>query len=124
MVHWERDVQALLRPSERPLVTLEGSYLPHGSEGEPEASRSGETSPGSSSEESRVILAVVEHVNRATSGESGRLILDAFAPSFYAKRPLKCVPLHRGRGSIKSRTPAWSPSLPPAYICNSRRISP
>ena len=80
MVRWERDVQSLLRPSVRLLLTLEGSYLPHGSEGESSLAP-GDTNLGSSSEESRVILAVVEHVNRATSGESGRLILDAFALS-------------------------------------------
>ena len=122
MVHWERDVQSLLRPSERLLLTLEGSYLPHGSEGESEALAPGDANPGSLSEEPSVILAVVEHVNRATSGESGRLILDAFALSLEAKHPLKCVPLRRSRGSIKCRP--WLPSLPPAYICNSRRISP
>jgi hypothetical protein len=117
-------VQSLLRPSERLLLTLEGSYLPHGSEGESEALAPDDTSsgPSPSSEEPRVILAVVEHVNRATSGESGRLILDASALSFYANHPLKCVPLHRGRGSIKCRL--RSPSLPQTYICNSRRISP
>jgi hypothetical protein len=118
MAHWERDVQSLLRPSERLLLTLEGSYLPHGWETDSEASPPGMGSPP---EEARVILAIVEHVNRAM-GESGRLILDAFALSFYAKHPLKCVPLHRGRGSIKGCP--WLPSLPPTHIHNSCGIFP
>jgi hypothetical protein len=74
-------VQSLLRPSERLILVLEGSYLPHGEERDSDASppiSSGDINPESSSEETRVILAIVEHVNHAM-GESGRLILDASA---------------------------------------------
>jgi hypothetical protein len=74
-------VQSLLRPSERLLLTLEGSYLQHDLEGDSETSLPisfGDTSLGSSSEETRVILAIVGHVDDAM-GESGRLILDTSA---------------------------------------------
>jgi hypothetical protein len=80
MAHWERDVQSLLRPSERLLFTLEGSYLQHGLESDSETSTPispDKTSLGSS-EETPVILAIVGHVDHAM-GESGRLILDTSA---------------------------------------------
>ena len=122
MAHWERDVRSLLRPSEHLLLILEGSFLRHGLKGDSEASSptfSGDTSLGSSSEEARVILAIVTHADHAT-GESGRLILDAFAPPSCAKHILKRLPLHRGRLGIRALP--WLPSRSPTYIRNSRGI--
>lgn len=90
MSHWERAqaVRSLLRPSEHLLLLLEGSFPRHGSESDSEASPAtlvGDTSLGSS-EETHVILAVVVHVDHAI-GESGRLIINAFAPPPCAKPP-------------------------------------
>src|SRR5260370_30781764 len=122
MAHWERAVRSLLRPCEHLLLVLEGSPLPRGLKSDSEASLPnsfGDTSLGSSSQETRVILAVVAHVNHAV-GESGRLIPDISVLSFCAKHPSKCVPLHRGRGCIRGLP--WLPSRSPAYIPNSRGI--
>ncbi|KAF8491842.1 DNase I-like protein, partial [Russula emetica] len=77
MVHWERDVRSLLRPSEHLLLILEGAFLRHGLKGDSEASSPtfvGDASLGSSSEEPRVILAIVVHVDHAI-GESGSVFL-------------------------------------------------
>lgn len=93
MVHWERNVRSLLRPSEHLLLTLEGSYLRHhGRESDSDASLE-------SSEESHVILAIVVHVNQVTE-ESGRSIINTFALSSCADHPPKCVPLHRGQDTF------------------------
>jgi hypothetical protein len=122
MVHWERDVRSLLRPSEHLLLILEGAFLRHGLKGDSEASSPnfvGDASLGSSSEEPPVILAIVVHVDHAI-GESGRLIINAFAPPSCAKHLPKCVPLHRGRLSIRGLS--WLPSRSPTYIRNSRGI--
>ena len=122
MVHWERDVRSLLRPSEHLLLILKGSFLRHGLKGDSEESPptfADDTSLGSSSEEARVILAIVVHVDHAT-GESGRLIINAFAPPSCVKHLPKRVPLHKGRLSIRGLP--WLPSRSPTYICNSRGI--
>lgn len=77
MVHWKRNVRSLLRPSEDLLLIFEGSFLRHGLKSDSEASSptfDGNTSLESSNEETRVILAVVVHVDHAT-GESGSVFL-------------------------------------------------
>jgi hypothetical protein len=122
MVHWKRNVRSLLRPSEHLLLILEGSFLRHGLKSDSEASSPtfvGDTSLGSSEEEARVILAIVVHVDHAM-GESGRFIINAFAPPSCAKHLPKRVPLHRGRLSIRDLP--WLPSRSPTYIRNSRGI--
>jgi len=122
MAHWGRDVRSLLRPSEHLLLTLEGSFLRRGLKSDSEESPPtfvGDTSLGSSSEEARVILAIVVHVHHAM-GEPGRLIMNTFTPPSCAKHLLKCVPLHRNRLSIGGLP--WLPSRSPTYIRNSRGI--
>lgn len=122
MVHWKRVVRSLLRPSEHVLLILEGSFLRQGLKGDSEASSPtfvGDTSLGSSSEETRVILAIVVHVDHAI-GESGRLIINASVPLSFAEHLPKCVPLHRGR--LRIRGLPWLPSRSPTYIRNSRAI--
>jgi len=80
MAQWdwepEHDVRSLLRPSERLLLVLEGSHLRPGEESERDSEASppisfDDTNLESASEESRVILAVVGHVNHAME-EYGR----------------------------------------------------
>jgi hypothetical protein len=122
MVHWKRDVRSLLRPSEHLLLILKGSFLQHGLKGDSEASSPtfvGEARLGSSSEETRVILAIVVHVDQAV-GESGRLIINPLAPPSCAKHLTKCVSLHSGRLGIRGFP--LLPSRSPAYIRNSRGI--
>ena len=84
MMHGERDVRSLLRPSEHLLLTLKGSTLRRGSEGNTESETTqtpvGDSISRSSSEDTHVILAVVGHVDRAT-GESGRLIFHIIYPT-------------------------------------------
>lgn len=99
MAHWGRDVRSLLRPSEHLLLVLEGSSLPHASgRAESEDSKapppiSSEEANMGSSEEPRVILAVVGHMNQAKE-ESGRSMLNNFTSSFRAKDSPKRVSLH------------------------------
>jgi hypothetical protein len=117
----ERDVRSLLRPSEQLVFILKRSYLRRGGEGDsdlkaPPSISSDDTSLVPPSEETRVILAIVGHMNNAME-ERGRSILNTFTLSFSAEHSLKCVSLHRGRGAIKCL-----PSRAPAYICNSQRI--
>lgn len=122
MVHRERDVRSLLRPSEHLLLILEGFFLRHGLKSDSEASSPtlvGDTSLESSSEETRVILAIIVHVDHAV-GESGRLIINTFAPPSCAEHLPKCVPLYRGRLDIRGLP--WLPSCSPTYIRNSRGI--
>jgi hypothetical protein len=79
MGHWKHNVRSLLRPSEHLLLILKGSFPRHGLERDSEVSPPtfvSDTSPGSFSEDTRVILAIVVHVDHAI-GESGRLIISA-----------------------------------------------
>jgi hypothetical protein len=119
----ERDVRSLLRPSEQLRLILEGSYLRPGGERDPDLKApslisSDDTNPVPPSEESCVVLAIVGHLGHATE-EYGRSILNTFAMSlFFAEHSLKCVSLHRERGSIKGRP--WLPARAPTYICDSQ----
>ncbi len=93
-------MRSLLRPSERLLLVLEGSHLRPGGESERDSKASppisfDDTSLESASEESRVILAVVGHVNHAME-EYGRSLLNIFLLSSSAKHSPKRVSLHRG----------------------------
>lgn len=122
MGHWKRNVRSLLRPSEHLILLLKGFFLRNGSKSDSEASPAtavGDTSLGSISEDIRVILAVVGHVDRAV-GESGRLMINAFTSPCCAEHLLKCVPLHRGRLTVRGLR--WLPSRSPTYIRNSRGI--
>ncbi|KAI0292853.1 hypothetical protein BC826DRAFT_1105265 [Russula brevipes] len=78
MVHWEHDVRSLLRPSEYLLLVLEGSHLRHHDlerdSKAPSPTSFNDADMESSYEESRVILAIVGHMSRAT-GESGSVFL-------------------------------------------------
>jgi hypothetical protein len=87
MAHWERDVRSLLRPSEHLLLVLEGSSPPHGwAESEnskaPPPISSDKASLGSSSDGSRVVLAVVGHIMNQAMEESGRSMLNNLPLSF------------------------------------------
>jgi len=71
------------------VLILEGSHLRRGGERDPKAPPPisfDHTTLGSSSEESRVILAIVGHVNHARE-TNGRSILNTFALSLSANPP-------------------------------------
>ena len=94
----KHDVRSLLRPSEQLLLILEGLYVRPGGERDsdlkaPLPISSDDTSLVLPSEEPRVVLAIIEHVDHAME-EYGRSILNTFTLSFSAKRSLKCVSLH------------------------------
>jgi len=96
----ERDVRSLLRPSEHLVLILEGSHLRRGGQRDPKAPPPisfDHTTLGSPSEESRVILAIVGHVNHAREA-NGRSILNTFALSLSAKHsPKVCFSTPRTR---------------------------
>ena len=104
MPHWhwepERYVRSLLRPSEHLVLILEGSHFYRGGERDPKAPPPisfDHTTLGSPSEESRAILAIVEHVDHAREA-NGRSILNAFALSLSAEHsPKVCFSTPRTR---------------------------